>query len=161
MAGDTQARDRRPFSMPSSIATARVRLLVALALGVLLTTAAAGSAARLQEPPPGLTRYGQAVWNLDALLHDTFGSRRLCLRRSTFTLSRAWCRRSLAVAPVYAFTFRDARDSSFALVRRRVRPFLGNAAPIRIEGRFVSCGDGSWLAQLHGSVQWVLSCESP
>src|SRR5205823_6295986 len=49
----------------------RVLLLVALGLVATGVTAAATAPPR----PRGLTTYGRTVWNLEALLHDTFGNR--------------------------------------------------------------------------------------
>ena len=64
----------------------RLALALALALAVVLVAAAAivttvdgdraGSAeAASVAAPPGLSAYGRRVWNLEALLRDTFGRR--------------------------------------------------------------------------------------
>jgi len=42
-------------------------------------------------PPRGLTIYGQTLWNLEALLHDTFGKDTVCLRLRDDAFVSATC----------------------------------------------------------------------
>jgi hypothetical protein len=106
--------------------------------------------------PAGLTTYGRVVWNLDALLHDTFGGRTVCLglKSDDFTTSCS----SFAVSGYYLYTFATARDSRFRLVRRKRALVLGNVRPLKVRGAYVSCGGGRWLALEHGSANLPLAC---
>jgi hypothetical protein len=125
--------------------------------------------------PAGLTVYGQTLWNLEALLRDTFGnlqdplgSPTVCLRLRDFAFVSATCG-TLADYGYWKPIFVCARHSRFKLVRRAQTLDLGNVRVITVNGRYVSCGDfpvafaplageGSrthrWLVVLHG---WALT----
>src|SRR5438045_1149526 len=45
----------------------------------------------LSRSPSGLTVYGQTLWNLEALLHDTFGNKTTCLRVRDYAFVSATC----------------------------------------------------------------------
>jgi hypothetical protein len=111
------------------------------------------------EPPSGLAAYGRTVWNLDALLHNAFPQGQIWLR----------CRDDSFVAPTptnatfadfgyYTYAFANARHSQFRLVQR-TQPNLGNVRPLRIKGRYISCGPTSWLVLRHGSANLPLHCQ--
>ena len=116
----------------------------------------------------GLTTYGRTVWNLDALLHNTFGSRQVCLDLRTYSFGST-CG-SFAVDGYWQYTFASARHSRFKLVRRKSPPALGNVQPLRVRGLYVFCGNfpsvgyypyrstRKWLVLQHGSADLPLTC---
>ena len=142
----------------------RVLLLVALGLVATGVTAAATAPPR----PRGLTTYGRTVWNLEALLHDTFGNRQVCMHLRTYSFGST-CR-SFAVDGYWRYTFASARHSRFKLVRRKSPPALGNVQPLRVRGLYIFCGDfpsvgyypfhstRKWLVLQHGSADLPLTC---
>src|SRR4051812_37579342 len=88
-------------------------MLAALALS--LAGGGAG-ATRTAGPPPGLTSHGRAVWNLDALLHDTFGRRPVYLNAgATPKTPRNFSTRFTAdcCSSYYLYTFTMASGSAF------------------------------------------------
>jgi hypothetical protein len=119
------------------------------------------------KPPPGLTVYGQTLWNLDALLHDTFGSKTTCIRWRDYAFVSRTCG-DLARYGYWNSAFTQARGSRFKLVRLAHPPALGNVIVVTVNGRYVSCGRfpgwgalahfGSrtrrWLVAVHG---WALT----
>jgi hypothetical protein len=126
----------------------------------------AGSSA---SSPPGLTGYGRAVWNLDALLHDTFGQRHVYLnvRRSypktpaNFSTTQL----DLAQSRIVVYTFANAHGSAFKLVRpKRVpKPQIGASgwdALLTIRGAYISCGSNKWLYEHGGEAfaNWWVGC---
>ncbi len=97
------------------------------------------------QPPPGLTPAGQALWEFEALLHDTFHDFPVSAH---YDQGRDWkfaaCGRvgcaPLSYWSIYFFTFKNARRSSFHLSARRALPSFGNyPIPIRVKGRYVAC----------------------
>jgi hypothetical protein len=147
---------------------------VAAAVGLFAAFGRAASTnARAQRvPPAGLTVYGQTLWNLEALLHDTFGAKPTCLRLRDYAFVSASCG-DLADYGYWKTIFVGARDSRFRLVRPRHPPALGNVRPITIKGRYVFCGrfpvafpplahSGSrtrrWLVALHGWAMTPFTC---
>lgn len=122
-----------------------VRLLSALVLVAagLVVAGTPAQAAGTSPPPPGLTQSGRALWNLEALLRDTFGSGFVCVvyesHRPDFVSKRCGSL-SLAQMQLYEFTFAGARQSAFHLVARRSPPFSGNyPIPIEVAGSYVAC----------------------
>jgi hypothetical protein len=144
-----------------------LRRLVVVAAVVLV---AAGFTADATAPPRrgGLTTYGRTVWNLEALLHDTFGSRQVCMHLRTYSFGST-CG-SFADDGYWRYTFASARHSRFRLVRRKSAPALGNVQPLRVRGLYVFCGDfpsvgyypyrstRKWLVLQHGSADLPLTC---
>jgi hypothetical protein len=142
----------------------RVLVLVCAALGAacLASSAAAG-------PPAGLSQSGQVIWNLEALLHDTFGAHDVYLQLAEmgkpedFTLTD----RGDCCSGVYVFTFSNPHGSQFKArhVTSKPRPFIGASGsdvPLTIKGAYIFCGNGRWL-YLHegeGSANWELTCET-
>jgi hypothetical protein len=137
-----------------------------IALASLIAVAGAGAASSTSSgPPTGLTPYGQLVWNLDALVNDTFDHRRPCLDEQTnnvFSVPQSqFCPAPLARYADYRFTFLNAFGSRFRLVRRS-NPWAGvNVAPFTIAGRPVYCGSGQWLGLFHGGGFWPFGCDRP
>jgi hypothetical protein len=155
---------------------AAVLAVAAVVAGVGLAESDAASARHHHDastrPPSGLTVYGKTLWNLEALLHDTFGSNETCLRRRDYNFVSATCG-DLANYGYWKNMFVGARNSRFKLVRLRHQPGMGNTAPIRINGQYVYCGrfpvafgplahQGSrtrrWLVVLHGWAMTPLTC---
>jgi len=93
------------------------RLLIATA-AVAAALVSAGSAGA--SPPSGLTPYGRVVWNLDALLHDTFGSRTVYLNaRASYPRTPANFSTSFiddAHSRYFIYTFANATGSTFKTV---------------------------------------------
>jgi hypothetical protein len=58
------------------MAKSKMSFLIMAVVGIAVV-ASSGASARSVVAPPGLTGYGRVMWNLDALLHDTFGSHRV------------------------------------------------------------------------------------
>jgi uncharacterized protein YceK len=50
------------------------RIVVLFTALIVLSGAGSAASAASSGPPPGLASYGLLVWNLDALLRDTFGN---------------------------------------------------------------------------------------
>ena len=149
-------------------------IAVAAALGLSASHGRANIAQRnsLSGPPSGLTVYGQTLWNLEALLHDTFGNKTTCLRARDYAFASATCG-DLAHYGYWKNIFVGAQHSRFKLVRHAHPPALGNVAPITVRGLYVSCGrfpvafaplarEGSktrrWLVVLHGWAMTPFTC---
>jgi hypothetical protein len=96
-------------------------------------------------PGVGLTSAGQALWNLEALLHRTYGEQQLCVS-SSLPLRTLWNIQPGICAPLtkysfYEYVFANARGSRFHLAtRRRLSATFGNhASPVLVRGHLVSC----------------------
>jgi hypothetical protein len=145
---------------------------VAVAAGVAASgvyVATALPAARVSAAPSGLTSYGRTVWNLDALLHDTFGSRPVYLSipqnfprasRNFSTVAGANC-----CSGYYLSTFASARHSAFKTTGPTKPPVpvigaSGSETPLKIKGAFIYCGGGKWLFEHYGNgpANWQVSC---
>jgi hypothetical protein len=96
----------------------------------------------LVEPPAGLTSHGRVVWNLDALLHETFGRRTVYLNskpsfpRSPLNFSATFI--SNVYSGYYLFTFADARGSQFKTLgpTKPPKPIIGASGaevPLKVE----------------------------
>ena len=149
----------------------RGRTAVALAVVVAAGTSASafGDRTHRTAPPPGLTTYGQAVWNLDALLHDTFGSQRVWLNaRSSYPRTPANFSTSvidLASSRIVVYTFANAHGSAFTLARPKPtpRPEIGASGwntPLTVQGSYISCRNGKWLYEHGGEAyaNWWVGC---
>ncbi len=146
-----------------------VVLLAAICAGV--TTAASGSPAegRAVAPPAGLTAYGRAVWNLDALLYETFENRRVYLNnRNSYPQTPANFStrgKDLAHSRIVVYTFATARGSAFTLKRPKKPPLpeigaSGWDALLTIRGAYISCGGHKWLFEHGGEAyaNWWIGC---
>lgn len=141
----------------------------ALAVAVLAVVIAGGAAGRATAPPAGLTSYGRATWNLDALLHDTFGRHPVYLStpsnypkapRNFSTTSGADC-----CSSYYLYSFANAARSAFKTVgpTKPPRPQIGAAGyevPLTIRGAYIYCGGSRWLFEHggNGPANWQISC---
>jgi hypothetical protein len=146
------------------MAAARLLPLLVVVTAIATAIASAGHTSTAG-PPPGLTPYGQIVWNLDALVNDTFGRRRPCVdlnRGNVFSVPQSrFCPAPLARYSDYTFTFLNAFHSRYRLVKRS-NPWAGtNAAPFTIAGRAVYCGGGLWVGMFHGGGYWQFGCQRP
>jgi hypothetical protein len=127
---------------------------------------------RSNGPPRGLTVYGQTLWQLEALLQDTFRSKAKCLRLRDSAFVSASCG-DLADYGYWKNVFVGAKHSRFRLVRRPHPPVTGNVRDITVRGLYVFCGDfpvafaplaheGSrtkrWLVELHGWAMTPFTC---
>jgi hypothetical protein len=150
--------------------------IATLAATVGLFAASNGGAAQkatsVSGPPPRLTVYAQTLWNLEALLHDTFANKTTCLRLRDYSFVSATCG-DLADYGYWKTMFVGARHSHFKLVRLARPPALGNVRVVRVKGLYVSCGsfpvgfaplahEGSrtrrWLVVLHGWAMTPFTC---
>jgi hypothetical protein len=118
-------------------------LVVASITGV---TAAGASA------PRGLTSYGRISWNLDALVRNFYGGSRTCFRVQSLTIHR--CGQPGFDDGLYQATFATAHRSGFHAVRTSNPLTRVNAVGIRIGGRYISCGNGTWLAMTNAPAGW-------
>jgi len=120
-------------------------------------------------PPPGLTTYGRVIWHVDALLHDTFGQRRVWVNPTGNAVSapRAFSTRFISESGSrrYIFTFANARHSAFrtATPPRPPKAHIGAAGwaiPLMLKRSYISCGNGTWLYEHGGSgpANWELFC---
>jgi hypothetical protein len=136
---------------------------VVIAVAFLATSCSSG-------PPSGLTAYGRVIWNLDALLHDVFGHRRVYVNydaggagppRGNFSTRFI----AEAASRYYIFTFATARSSAFRAVKPPRPPNAhvgpaGWATPLTLNHLYISCGHGNWL-YAHGGqgpANWELFC---
>jgi len=146
-------------------------MVIALVLTVaaLLSASAPDAKAHRTAPPSGLTTYGQAVWNLDALLHDTFGNQKVWLNaRSSYPRTPANFSTDvidLASSRIVVYTFAKAHGSAFTLVRPnpKPRPDIGASGwntPLTVRDSYISCGNGKWLYEHGGEAyaNWWVGC---
>ena len=129
------------------------RLLASTFLTVLAVASIAAVAQAGGPPPPlakDLTAAGRLTWNLDALLHDTFGvNPTVCYdaeRGRIFAVSaREGCPTPWQRYIVYSFTFTNARDSALKLVRLSKTPLFGvTDVPVFLKGHYISCPHGQY-----------------
>jgi hypothetical protein len=151
---------------------AAVKLAVLIALATLVSVAGARAHASAGgTAPPGLTTYGQTMWNLDALLHDTFGDKDVYVNstdsypRSPANFSTAFINN--AHSRYYIYTFANAHHSSFRLFgpTKPPSPIIGASGyevPLKINGSFIYCGTGKWLFEHggNGPANWAVSCHT-
>jgi hypothetical protein len=119
--------------------------------------------------PRGLTSYGREVWELDALLHDTFGKQVVSLEG--IQASENFTTRFVPVAGggQYTYTFADASHSTFRLMRltRPPKTFYnridGYTQPLTVRGAYISCGRQRWLYRDYatGSADAWIACLAP
>lgn len=106
-----------------------------------------GVSAHATAPPPGLTPSGRLLWNLEALLRDTFGPRyRGCLRAltrytETFTTDHYCATHDAAATMYYSFAYAKPTRSAFHLVERTfpTGAFGNYPEPVRVENNYVAC----------------------
>jgi len=139
-----------------------MRRRVALGAAVAAALAAGGISAFASGPSVtlagNLTPNGRVIWNLDALLNDVNGARVDCYdgkRLEIFSVAKGGeCPSPVARYQTYVFTFLDAFHSQFTLVARASPPQTGaTSAPLRVNGRYVSCPGGLYH---HGGPGWLV-----
>ena len=123
---------------------------------IVLLVGTAATAQVASGPPSSLasrlTANGRTLWNLDALMNDTFGSRTPCLdlRHDDFySVSRGGdCTGPSRPATShydYVFTFLNAFHSDFRLVHVAKEPLTGvTNVPLRLGSRYISCPNGEY-----------------
>lgn len=98
------------------------------------------------------------LWNLDALLNETFGKRLECWDSQKvvlFSVSHgSYCPSPEARYQQYEFTFLNAFHSAFYLLRLPKPPNTGatNQA-VAVGGRYISCPNGEYH---HGGRGWLV-----
>jgi hypothetical protein len=143
--------------------------LLGATIAAVVVVSASGAAARSTELPPGLTAHGRTVWNLDALLRDTFGSRTVYLeaKQSYPRSPRNFTTRFIAncCSSYYFYTFAHATGSVFKTIgpTRPPKPQLGASGgevPLTVRGSYIYCGGGKWLFEHYGNgpANWQISC---
>lgn len=143
-----------------------MRAIAAGLATIVVILAVPGSA--VASPPRGLTESGRLLWNLEALLHDTFGSKPIYVNYSggpnhpgnfsTHFLDDARSR-------YFVYTFAAARHSAFRLIRSGAPPkpvigVAGGETPLTVLGAYISCGSGRWLSEHwgNGPEKWQIDC---
>jgi hypothetical protein len=115
------------------------------------------------DAPVGLSAYGRLIWNLDALVHDRYGSEHVCVRRARRFAVHP-CRSAFYNNGDYRATFANARHSRFRALARSSNPIHGvNVVPITIGGRYIQCGTDRWLAITNAPAGWgeAVDCVKP
>ena len=110
-----------------------MRRMAAVVLVAAAVTGAGALSAMAAGPPASLagslTANGRVLWNLDALLNDTFGNRTDCYdakETAIFAVGRGGsCPAPEARYQTYVFTFLNAFGSQFRLVALSKPPFTG------------------------------------
>ena len=148
---------------------------IIIAVSVLVGVVVAAGGAASKGPPDRLTPYGLTVWNLDALLADTFvGSdtfqgikvyrnTRASWPKTPANFSRTFINN--AHSAQYLFTFGGATGSDFRTAHPSKPPrsligASGGEVPLTIKGAYIRCGAGKWLYEHYGNgpANWQLSC---
>ena len=145
------------------------RVVRALSLAALCALVIAGGASgtRLRattsaRPPSGLSEGGRALWNFEALLHDTFGNRFVCTKGSSlnFIAPANQCS-PLATYEPYLYEFENARHSAFHLVSHKPSGSFGNyPQPVRINGRYIACDprNRKYLMEYSDAATFAVGC---
>ena len=134
------------------------RLSSTLAVLAVAVLGGGASTADGAGPPQQLTSNGRVIWNLDALLNDTFGNRVECFdskRYAIFSVPHgSYCPSPEARYQAWDFTFLGAYHSAFRLVRLAKEPVTGvTNVPVRVGNRYVSCPGGKYH---HGGPGWLV-----
>jgi len=119
---------------------------------IALTLVGCGPRSATTRAPRGLTRHGDLVWNLDALLHDQFGTSDVYINPAARAQIPIFSTRFIdeARSNYYVYTFARARDSRFRVRHPRKPPTVfqgatGGEVPMLIGTGYISCGRGLWL----------------
>jgi hypothetical protein len=154
----------------------RLALVAVVLVGavVILSTVEsdrAGSAeAASVAAPPGLTAHGRRLWNLEALLRDTFGRRAVYFERGDARGPVNFTTRFNAncCSAYWHFTFARPRGSAFQRVARQnpLPPrfgLSGGELPITVGRQYVYCGPGRWLYYHYGNgpANFQIDCLKP
>jgi len=151
-----------------------VKWLLAIALavaasGALLVRGSQDSSSAVvsetsRQPPGGLTARGRLLWNLEALLGQTFGDREVSASaRANFSCAGSCA--PLAKYSLFRYTFMRPRGSSFHASSRRIRDasFGNYLIPVRIRGRVIACdrSERRFLVKHLNGVSLTLACLVP
>ena len=114
-------------------------------------------------PPTGLTARGVALWQLEALLRDTFGSKTICTTAAQgFTAGTC---APLSTYRPYSYVFATARGSRFRLTARGVDKLSTGNRPgwIAIRGRAVACdrAETRFLFHYEYAAGFSVACLTP
>jgi hypothetical protein len=154
---------------PSRACARLVALSVVVSACLLVPGAASPSSGASQPsgPSKGLTEYGREEWELDALLHDTFGNQVVDLAGSKTSGSNFMTGFvPIAAGGQYTYTFEDASHSTFKLLRPTRPPktfshgIYSPTQPFRVHGAYISCGHQSWLYRDPPGSDWI-ACLGP
>jgi len=149
---------------------ARLIVVVISAVCLFVLSSADGSLGGRSGAPANLTDYGRTVWNLEALLRDTFGPKEVWLQyRGQITPKAAWNFSTVVTANCcggsYHYTFAAATNSTFYTDRptRPPRAQIGGSGgeiPLTVRKAYISCGRGRWLFHHvgNGPANWLVSC---
>ncbi len=139
-----------------------------LAIVAMITMSASVSAvARHQtsSPPSGLTSQGRLLWNLEALLSKTFGTRQPFVSgRENFSCSGTSCSPLSKYSP-FTYTFAHLGASQFRTTSRNISKYsFGNyPEPVLIRGKAVVCNSigTKYLIVYKDQASFTLGCVSP
>jgi hypothetical protein len=153
----------RGLTVAAAVASAAV-------LSALLSACGASAGSHQAAPPAGLTTYGQITWNLDALLHDTFGKHPVYLNATgvIYRVNFSDHFISDADSSYWVYVFKTAHHSQFRLERPRRAPphstgATGGVGLLTVNGVYISCGPGKWLYEPWGQSipEGPLFCSKP
>ena len=134
-------------------------VIAALALG--LSPLASSTTTRA---PTGLSAAGQALWNFEALLRDTFGSRQPCEAGGSLNFVANGCAPLASYEP-YIYVFADAHGSAYHLAAVSLAPVaFGNyPVPVRIDRLYVACNSRrtSYLIAYGDAAGFSFACLAP
>lgn len=136
-------------------------LVVVLALVVSAISTATATPAT-DAPPPGLTSAGRTLWQFEALLHDTFGSRPVCSSgRWAQNFTSGACS-PLAVYSPYFYVFANAHHSGFHISQRVVGDFGNYPVAVMVRGHPIACDrhETKFLI-LYRDTHFTLGCLRP
>ncbi len=141
-----------------TVAVSPVCAAVALFAGGSFATVTQAAASA---PLPGLSKSGQLLWQFEALLRDTFGSRGVCA-------SGRWAQKftsgdcsPLAVYSPYLYVFARARGSSFHVSSKKEVGGFGNyPIALLIRGRPIACDtqETRFLIKYRDTASLTLDC---
>ncbi|MDP9226758.1 MAG: hypothetical protein M3P18_23535 [Actinomycetota bacterium] len=113
------------------------------------------------DPPAGLASGGRARWSFEALLHDTFGQRMVCVRGTSLNFVAGDCA-PLATWEPYFYEFATTHHSAFRLSMKHFpRSYFGNyPEPIEVNGHLVACdhAETSFLVRFADAVGLSHGC---
>jgi hypothetical protein len=147
-----------------------------LASVVIALVFAMTASARVDSHPPGLTLAGIALWNFEALLHSTFGSRSVCVVTGSTASGAPLSDSGDYVSPAggcspestystYGYTFGRPTGSAFHLVSRHFKPgaFGNYPVPVRVDHLYVACNarSSTYLIEYGDAMGNSFACLTP
>ena len=170
----SRACQARCVSLSRRSAWAIAPLVVVAVLAI--THAASGASNRQFGHPPGLTKAGVLLWDFEALLRDTFGSREVCTITGGGTGNAPPPDYGDFVAPhggcspedvysSYVYVFASARNSPFRLVSRSFKggAFGNYPVPVRVAKLYVAYDRAAktFLISYGDAATFTLDCIAP